>query len=136
MIDRYGKCPNKECNCNWDAGNILDNLRKLHVLSDKSEEELANIAHTSFGYNSQNRKHFSKVIAITTIGDESVPTSGILEPDFYMCPECRLVWDADTGKQFPSLISAKTSKLFTDEPDNTEIDRDTKGETFSGVWNE
>lgn len=114
-LNRYGICPNPECKTDWDAGDILDNLKRVSALSMKSEEDLVNIAFKSFGYNKLNPKHFSKVIAITVISDDSRLT----EPHFYMCPKCRCVWDADTSQEYTSLLAGK--KLKFHEPDNQQL---------------
>lgn len=97
-IDRYGICPNKECQMDWNGGDILQHLRKLDVFGEKTEEELVNLAFRGYGYEVSKPKSFSKVVAVS-----SSPT----KIDFYQCPDCRQVWDATTGKHYNSLMQAK-----------------------------
>lgn len=111
-LDRYGKCPNEECKMDWNGGDILLWLRGLGVLSDKSEEELVNIAYQSYGYVKSNPKNFSKVIAVQVVNDKPQEAGVIPTPDFYMCPNCRQVWEADTGQLFSSLHAAKNNKFY------------------------
>lgn len=109
-LDRYGICPNEQCRMDWNGGDILEGLARLDVLGEKSKEELVNIAHLSFGYQVQNPKNFSKVIAVQVVKDTKRVEGEIPKPDFYMCPNCRQVWEADTGRLFSSLNSAKNNE--------------------------
>lgn len=109
-LDRYGKCPN--CQAEWDGGDILNNLRRLQVLSEKTEEELVNIAFQGFGYQKSNPKNFSRVIAISVVPVEPNGINPHTTPNLYMCPECRQVWDALTGKHYGSLFMAKNKDKY------------------------
>jgi hypothetical protein len=125
-LNRYGLCPNPECRCNWDAGDILQNLRMLHAFTDKTSQDLVNIAFNAYGYNPQNPKNFSKVIAISIVNDTPLDINApviIIPPDFYQCPSCRKVWDANTEQQFDSLEQAKQVRGFY-EHNNRELSQE------------
>lgn len=98
MIDKHGKCPN--CNTNWDAGDIKDNLRSLNVLSHKTEYELTKAA-SLYGWQEEKPIKFSKV-SIIVLEDKAI---------LYKCPEirCGHLFDANTGEEFEYLLEAKNS---------------------------
>lgn len=138
MIDRYGRCPNRHCDEDWNVGDILAHLKKIHAFAGKSEEEIMNIAYKGYGYNPNNPKKFSKVIAISVVTDTPLDPNApviIIEPDFYECPRCRQVWNADTGQQFDTLMLAKKVRGFY-EYHSRELGQEDEIETTEGLGSE
>lgn len=97
-IDKNGCCPN--CNTTWDGGDIYESLYKLDIFMQKSSEEVKKHANQFYGWTPENAKRFSNVIGITIsrLGDQV---------NYYQCPNCLHVFDADTGKEFINLNEAR-----------------------------
>jgi len=94
-MDRLGKCPNPECDQDWDGGEMIDHLLSLDIFGIKSVPEIANIA-AIYGWTPQNKLHFSNVRVHTIEGNI------ILE-----CPKCRLAWEESSDTEFEGLIEYK-----------------------------
>lgn len=103
MIDRFGLCPNPDCNINWDSGDILLQIKRIETLHNRTDPEIMQLA-SEFGYSTMEKKHFSKVIAIQVHKSQSQPD----DVNLYQCPECRHVWNADTGEHYHDILTAKT----------------------------
>lgn len=80
-LNRLGKCPN--CGVSWDGGDILEVLSKLNAFMNKSYEEVRAIAVDCYGWDEENKKHFSNLVKI----ENKVHNISAEE-----CPSCRHVW--------------------------------------------
>lgn len=102
-LDRFGNCPS--CGTNFDGGDIYEVISKLDIHMNKSAADMLKFAEINYGYNSVNKKHFSNLIGVTLAGSENKPL-----PDFWKCPHCGTIWDAETSKQFKNLNEARNQE--------------------------
>jgi hypothetical protein len=127
-IDLHGRCPNKECNDNWDGGDILEQLGKIEAYSSMGYNDLVKLAEQSYGYTQENKKRFSRTIAIRFVPsvakdsyNEYLHTAEAASsmknsPDYIQCPKCRKVYDIKTGEEFNSIPEAKSAFMGIDIP--------------------
>lgn len=116
-IDKFGTCPNPDCQENWDGGDILDKLKAMDLYMDKPDEFVRRVAEQAYGYTKENPKKFSKAIQLQAIlEDHKCPPDNVrglrlvnssIEPTLIQCPKCMNVWNAETGEHYPNLLEAK-----------------------------
>lgn len=102
-IDRNGECPN--CEEDWDGGDMFEQLKRLDifVLDHKEAEKAA----MKYGWTPENAKRFSHVISLQFSTNEVNNTSRVY--DFIECPQCRHVFNIETGQEFMNKNEARNS---------------------------
>lgn len=72
----YGKCP--ACGVSWDRGLIFDELRKLSVYADQTDEQLREMVKDGYG---DEAAHFSRLIGVETRDLDCITK--------WQCPDCK-----------------------------------------------
>lgn len=100
-IDRLGLCPN--CQFNWEGDDIFHSLSLMKVNISKSTKDIEKLAN-EYGWTLENNKKFSFAISMTVSNYDNKSI------DLVECPNCRSVFNVDTGEKYLHRYEAK-SKL-------------------------
>lgn len=119
-VDMYNLCPH--CSFNWDGGDVLEQLKNLSLHVTKSDNELIKLA-SNYGWYPDSPKRLTNLIIVKieaniartrtdlyvqeAIGHEPRVEEILYNNTYVECPQCRHVWNKDTGEHYNNINELK-----------------------------